>query len=309
MIRLIKVRIAREDERADAHGVVGFKLGQHLVGRADDGRPAARARAPYPGPHMRLDIAVLVGVISVLGLMADPQRLGVQRPVADRLPLRLVELRDDVVGVFAGFGLRVADDHVGAQAIIEGAVVALGHLVDRPHPPLQRFDSLGPHQIDITVLPAELERIGRVPPEVQQRPARLVGPHRIGGQTFELVDLALMVDLIPGPGLLEDFHHFTRALVAEWAGLSLTGKVRRDDVDGQSAFEHVVEGRHRPREHDRLHLPAAHGREQVDPIGDGRAARDKRERILPDLIGRRAEDIAEALRFRGLYDIRAVRPT
>ena len=158
------------------------------------------------------------------------------------------------------------------------------------------------------MLAAEIEGIGRVAAEIQQRSTGLVGPYRVGGQPLELVDLALVVDLIPRPRLLEDFHHLARALIAERAGLGLTGKVRGDDVDGQPPFEHVVEGRDRAREHDRLHLPTAHGGEQVDPVGDGRAARHERKRILPDLIGRWTQDIAEALRLGRLHDVRAVPP-
>ncbi len=58
---LIQMRIARKDEGADAHLLIGLDLAHHLIGRADQRRAAARARPPDAGPQMRLDIAELVG--------------------------------------------------------------------------------------------------------------------------------------------------------------------------------------------------------------------------------------------------------
>ena len=60
-IRLGLVRVAGQNERLDAHGLVGAQLGQHLVRIADDRRAAAGAGLADPGPEVVLDEAVARG--------------------------------------------------------------------------------------------------------------------------------------------------------------------------------------------------------------------------------------------------------
>ena len=79
------VRIAGEDERLDAQGLIGLELRQHLVGVADDGGAAAGAGAADAGPQVLLRIAVVAGRRAQLGLAADAGGGGVQRFGADGL--------------------------------------------------------------------------------------------------------------------------------------------------------------------------------------------------------------------------------
>src|SRR5690606_20137328 len=124
----------------------------------------------------------------------------------------------------------------------------------------------------------------------------------------EAVDFALEVDLVARPRLAQYLHHLARALVAVAAVGALAGKVRRDDVHRQPAFQHVVERGDGARQHDRLHLAAAHGGQHVDLRGDRGTARDEGKRVLPDLVGGRAQYVAKTQFLGGLHDVRAVCP-
>ena len=194
------------------------------------------------------------------------------------------------------------------QAVIERAVVLLGHGMHRPHPLGEVFLLFGPHQVDVAMLAAEIQRIGRVAAEIEERAALLIRLGRVGGQAHEIIDLALVVDLVAGPSLLEDLDHLARALVTELALGLLARKIRGDDIQRQAAFQHVIERGDGARQHDRLHLAAADRSQQVDLRGDRRAARNEAQRVLPDLVGGGAQDVAKALGFGGFHDVRAMRP-
>ena len=184
-----------------------------------------------------------------------------------------------------------------------------GALVDRHHPRRQFLAGLGPHQIDIAMLRAQLDRRRRVAAEIQERAAiLLIGPRGLRRQPAEIIDLALVIDLVLRPGLFQDLDHLARALVAVGAVFLLTGEIGTDDVDRQPAFQHVVEGGHRARQHDRLHFAAAHRREQVHLRGDRRTAGDKAQRVLPDLIGGRAQDVAKPVRLGAFHNFRTMVP-
>jgi hypothetical protein len=85
---------------------------------------------------------------------------------------------------------------------------------------------LGPHQVDVALRAAQFQRIGRIAAEIQQRPAvLLIGLCRVGGSPRNLVDLAVVFDVVARPGLAQDLHHLVAALVAIGAVGHLAGEV------------------------------------------------------------------------------------
>ena len=257
---------------------------------------------------MGFNIAELVGKRAGLGLMADTERATVERALADHLAQLVIEFRDQMLGIFTRLGLGIAHDHVDAQPVVERAAITLGHRVHIAHPLGDLFLGFGPHQVDIAMLAAQLQRIGRIAPEIQKRPARLIGPRRVGRHPRELVNLALVVDGVARPGLLEDFDHLARALIAKGAVGHLARKIGRDDIHRQPPLQHVIERGDGARQHDRLHLATAHGGQKIDLVGDRRAARHETQRVLAHLVGGGAQDIAKPVRLGTLHDLRAMRP-
>ena len=124
----------------------------------------------------------------------------------------------------------------------------------------------------------------------------------------ELVDLAVVIDAVLGPGLPEDLHHLAGSAVAQLAAFLLAGEVRGDDVERQPALQHVVQRGHRAGEHDRVHLAAADRRQQVHAGGQRRHGGDEAQGVLADLVGRGAEDVAKAQRLGPQRDVAGVRP-
>ena len=84
---------------------------------------------------------------------------------------------------------------------------------------------------------------------------------------------------------LEDFDNFTGALIAEGAVSDFTWEIRGNNVNRQTPLQHVIERRDGARQHDGLHFTAAHRGKHVDLFRYRRAARNKAERVLTDLIG------------------------
>ena len=111
------------------------------------------------------------------------------------------------MGVLTGLNLGVTHDHVDPQAVVQHPAIVLRPGVDGSHALGQLVLGFGPHQIDIAVGGAQVNGLRRVTAKVQQGAAGLVGAHRVGRQALELVNLALVVDLVLRPGLFEDFHH------------------------------------------------------------------------------------------------------
>ncbi len=116
-----------------------------------------------------------------------------------------------------------------------------------------------------------------------------------------------MIDLVPGPRLPQDLDHLSRSSVAVGAVGGLAGEIRRGDIEREAALQHVVQRRHGAREHDRLHLAAAHRRQKVDPRGERRAGRDEGQRVLAHLVGGRAQHVAKAQRLGRRHDLGAMR--
>lgn len=126
------------------------------------------------------------------------------------------------------------------------------------HPLGDHLLGFGPHQVDIALRPAKLERIGRIAAEVEQRAAvLLIGPRRICRQPRDLVDLAVVFDVIARPRLAQDLDQLVAAAIAEGAVGDFARKIRRDDIEREPPPEHVVERRDGAREHDGLQLAAA----------------------------------------------------
>jgi hypothetical protein len=107
---LVKMRVAREDDGVDPERGVAGELGHHLVGVADDRRPAARAGPADPVPEVGLDVAVVVGGRAELGLAAGPRGGGVERPGDRRRPDGRVKPRDEIGGGGPRLGLGPAHD-------------------------------------------------------------------------------------------------------------------------------------------------------------------------------------------------------
>ena len=212
------------------------------------------------------------------------------RPVADQLAIFVIEPGDEMVGIIARFLFRIADDHVHPQTVIKRAVVGGGALVDCPHATGKLVFGLGPHQVDVALRAAELQRVGGITAEIEQRTAiLLIGPRRLGADAFEIVDLALEIDRVAGPGLTQDLHHLVAAPVAEGAVGDFARKIRTDDVQRQPALEHVIKCGDGAGQHDRLHFTATDGGKEIDPLGDRRATGDEAQRVLADLVGERGQ--------------------
>ena len=105
-VGLGSVGVARQDERLDAHRLVGLQLGEHLVGIADDRGTAAGAGAADAGPQIVLDVTLVAGRLAQLGLAADALAGRVERLGADGVAGGGVELRQQPGGGVARLGSR-----------------------------------------------------------------------------------------------------------------------------------------------------------------------------------------------------------
>ena len=190
------VRVAGQDERLDAHRLVGAQLGEHLVRVADDRGAAARAGAADAGPQIVLDVALRAGGFAQLGLAADALAGRVERLGADGIAGSGVELGQQAGGGVARLGLCIADDDMDAVAELEGASVGGGagaHVVEDG---LHCGHRVGPHQIDVGGLGGGVAGIGAESAEVERR--ALAGDGGDAGRVDgELVVLA--VDSVRSP--------------------------------------------------------------------------------------------------------------
>ena len=116
------------------------------------------------------------------------------------------------------------------------------------------------------------------------------------------------MDRVCRPGLFENLHDFARALIPIAALCGFAGEVGTDNVHRQAPFKHMIERGQSPRQHDRLHLSAPHRSEHIARLRQWRAPGDKAQRILSDLIGRGAENVAKTLPLGFQQNVSAVRP-
>ena len=103
-----EVGVAREDERVDACGTVGFQAGDDLVRIAHDGRPGAAASPADPRPEAIFHEALGIRRLPQLGLAQNAQGSGVQGAGANRGALAIIELADQSSGCCTGFAFAFA---------------------------------------------------------------------------------------------------------------------------------------------------------------------------------------------------------
>ena len=164
--------------------------------------------------------------------------------------------------------------------------------MDRSHALGQLVLGLGPHQVHVAVGGAQVNRLRRVATKIQQGATGLVGAHGVGRQALELVDLALVIDLVLRPGLFENFHHLERPAVAVLVAGGLAGEIRRNHVQNQPPLQHVVQRGHGARQHDGLHLATADCRQKIHAGGERRHGGHKAQGVLANLKRRWAENVA-----------------
>ena len=92
MPAFLDMRIAGEDEGADAHFLIIMDFRQNLIGGSDKRCTATGARPADAGPKMRFDIAELVGQFAGARLMADAERTCIMRPVTGTVRPRTFSL-------------------------------------------------------------------------------------------------------------------------------------------------------------------------------------------------------------------------
>ena len=132
-----RVRIARQDEGLDPLGLIGAQLGEHLIGRADDRRPAARARPADAGAQVLFHEAVTIGraalTLSLIPRLARGGEIVLCGFYTQALsfafpPAFMKEMR-----------LRIAAewqpaDLVATRALIESGALSLDGLITHRHP-------------------------------------------------------------------------------------------------------------------------------------------------------------------------------
>mmetsp|Transcript_33633 Transcript_33633/g.43308 ORF Transcript_33633/g.43308 Transcript_33633/m.43308 type:complete len:217 (-) Transcript_33633:255-905(-) len=216
---------------------------------------------------MWLDIAKLVREFAGAGLVRDAEADAVMGAVTDQLSIFIVELRHQVVCIFARLSFGVSDNNMHTEAIINHAIIVFSDGMNRFHPFGELVLGFRPHQIHIAMAPTEFERRWRVAAEIEQGAACLIGFGWRCREPAEIIDLALIVELVLCPSLLQDLDDFVGAFVTIGALGDFARKVRTDHIQGQSPFEHMIQSRDRARQHDGLHFTASNRGEHIDRLG------------------------------------------
>ena len=119
-IAFLEVRIAGEDEGADAHRDVALELGEDLIRIADDRARTAAPRPADPAPDVFLDVVVLrLRAEFVLPLHARRLVILCARP--DLRALRRIEPGKQPSRRISRRTFRLANNDVDTQAIVERA--------------------------------------------------------------------------------------------------------------------------------------------------------------------------------------------
>ena len=140
---------------------------------------------------MRLDKPIHISQITIPRLPRNPIRSAIQGPVADRAAGFIIELRDQFLRKLARFLLRIAHNHMHTQPIIQSATIGGRPCMYRLHPLAQIFLGLRPHEIDITMFGAKLDRIGRIAAKIKQRATvLLIGTGRLRTNPLEVINLS-----------------------------------------------------------------------------------------------------------------------
>ena len=101
------MRIARQNKRLNPHIAIHIQLRQHLVRVADNCRAAARAGPTNAGPKVFLNkiaIAFGRGTVAQFGLPSHPNRLAIERAIADIFANFVIQSADQKIGGGARFG-------------------------------------------------------------------------------------------------------------------------------------------------------------------------------------------------------------
>jgi hypothetical protein len=123
------------------------------------------------------------------------------------------------------------------------------------------------------------------------------------------------VEVVPGPlpvdpaaveQVTDRLHHLEGPPVPFFGSQRLARQIARDQVHGQPTVEQVVEGRQLPGQLRRPQLAAAHGHQQADPLGGRRDRGGKRDRVDPEGVARRQQDVVEPPPFGFGHDVAAV---
>ncbi len=225
-VALFEVRVATEDEGADAEVHVAVEFGKDLVGVADDGAGATAAGEADAAPEVGFEVEV--GGLGAEGVLAfDADALGVLGAGFDFGAFGGVEFGDEAVGGGASFGFGFADDDVGAEAEVDEAIMGggfFGHGADGFGDAVFGF---WPHEEDVAVFGAEVLGCGGNAAEVHEWAAvLLVSFGGFGGGEGDLVEVALPFEgAVGAPEGLEDLDDFAGAGVAGFVGLFLAGEI------------------------------------------------------------------------------------
>ncbi len=200
-------------------------------------------------------------------------------------------------------GLGVANDHMGAQAVHERAVVALGG--ERGH----LGDGVG-HRCD-RVRPGE-EHVGLGGGDILGGRGETTEVHRGTGAADgrrpwwvqgEVDEVAVHVDRLAVQQLTQRLHPLAGALVPGRRFEFLTGDVGRDDVDAQSTIGELIDGGELAGELRQPHLAHPHGEQQVDLLGVGGARCGERGGVDAEGVPRRQQHVVEAVAIGGADDV------
>ena len=75
----VAMRIARQDEGVDAEFAISLKLGEDLIGVANESSAASATRSANAGPQVVLDEAIEIRGFAKFGLASNTYRLTVER--------------------------------------------------------------------------------------------------------------------------------------------------------------------------------------------------------------------------------------
>ena len=208
------------------------------------------------------------------------------------LPGLGVQPRDQPPGRGPRFVLGGPDDHVRTVAEPQ-----LTSVPGRPRPHVgdhrrDAFQGVRPHQVHVGGLRGDLARRVGQPAEVERRGASgRVQPRRV---QVEVHELAVVRDVLAVQQVAQHAHDLERAAVPRRRLQCLAGQVRGDDVDGQPAAEHLVDGGELARELRRPHLAHPHRDQQPHPPQQRRDPGCECDRVDAHRVAGRQQEVVVA---------------
>lgn len=289
-VRLLQVRVPRQDEVVDAQRVILLDPVRDLAVAADQRRTRAAADQADARPQVRRDLQLvpLPAVQRQHPLLAH-RFAAAQRLLGGRHGVR-VEVAKQPVGRRPRLRRRVPGDHVQPDAEPDGTPLGPGQAADPVDLLLHLLGRLAPGQIDIAVPGGHRTGGGRRPTEEDLR--QRVGRQR--GQAAPHVEvLALEVERPALPRPPEHREELVGArvpavvvqMVAE--PLLLGGVTAGHHIEHQPApGEPLVRRRHLRRKH-RGDQPRPEGHQELQPLGVLRQRRRHHPGVLAPRAGRR----------------------